>query len=1475
MEPEDAAASASCEGDSTGNGGTDTSVIKSKAVVRFPPGTPRLSPYSRLKLNTDLRQPPPNWLKNGPTIQVPNTWIRGEPAEISSFGMADADILDDVDVISASENIKTLLKIPFSDDQVSLAVHRIGKTLLLDKLDFYKHLRSASQNERQWLKDVFIRLLQEEEGETPFQGQHKTTESLQTSNLLSKFLYHSLGSDRDLLSQPSYNVEEPEESQKPHLATAIRPLPKSPEDEVSQFARQVFWQFEDIRMLIGTDLPIFGGGNYPAVSLRLRDMKSPINILTGMDYWLDNLMCNVPELVMCYHLDGFVQRYELIKTEDIPKLENAQFSQKLVKDIAQNILSFINSNCTKEGHTYWLFKGQGDDVVKLYDLSSLMTQKPDCPWDNPYVVPVAMLLYRVAHNMSQTATTAKDKHIIVTLLMKCLALLGQGRDPHPEIVVSANYILCQMFMDDNKKKGKRGNTGSDDDVGSDWTGGSSTGSEAEDDDDDDEDDDVGMTGEKDDGNYVLPPIDIPSLKQPAKKAWKNHGDDERRRSEVKMLNASREEKALQTLEYVVRGLEVLKAKSSDGKASTRLPGSPTQAPITMLLPQLSPEKTSKAIPMPDRQGKEQRPPEVGGKIGGDGRGQSSSRQGEEEEEEDDHGCELSIDPFVKPPHSMLDDTQGTRQSESDGHRKQGEGESAIGGPSGGGASDEPRTLKEERTEDQIMIRSTRTVCQSEADRHGDGQSLDVNDPAGGKCGVLVPRVPSSDKGRAGGVACERAVVKEKSFPQGSWQETSGLLLLEKAYEAYCVLSEVAWRQHRHGKALLTSHLAIKCLGACSSIHDPDGKLCQLLAVAGDSHLLLTHDLENQTLHRHDYENLSEVDTAILEIAVLQQTSDVGKYERVTEMQSETEDCLEASIRCYKACLEEASKKGKAFRKNVSQKLGNACNELGVFFMNTAANVAPKDDSLPSLFQQELWKESYMYFDAGIKTFEEVADTTNVALLNSNMGRLMRLCAQSYGAGGSMGPKGEFSNQEKHYYVKAADCYTRALQMLGSKRGQALLHESITWELCTTYFNMACLLQDHPPISTQSLAEIEKVVLEGMSKALALCDTEKMPTSRQPLYQYRAATIHHRLASMYHNSNRSQSSQKKEKHTRSLSELHYTKAVKLFKELDRPVELLRVELERVALLEHQLEGQTGAATRFKTLEGALAILLGCRQVMPQLEKMSFYIVPSSTPSTPTTTKLDQGAAKQAESPAQRSPGMSGPKCVVAAAAAPASEVTSDPGVGRTVGDVTTAEVEDGERSPGGEGEGAGQEVGDGGARKEGGRVGNAPQGSTLPPVKPSTEQDDKVKGTEKERSKLGDQVVDPSDADCCKEQHEDSKVKVSGKEEGHEPQLEKEKKEEGEEKKREEKEEEEEEEDDNVEGSKSEMEEVKRLLAIFESRLQFVLLQLVKLSSSGKKRSQQMLSTYKDMYVVSLGKSSTSEDQLSLSSRLEDISRLSP
>lgn len=129
----------------------------------------------------------------------------------------------------------------------------------------------------------------------------------------------------------------------------------------------------------------------------------------------------------------------MIKTEEIPNLENSNFSTKVIKDIAQNILSFLKSNCTKEGHTYWLFKGKlmlnwtvvilmraviwgglfpfsasGSDIVKLYDLTTLCEETED-KYQNPFTMPVAILLYKwvleeLRHQHNMALGKQKEKH---------------------------------------------------------------------------------------------------------------------------------------------------------------------------------------------------------------------------------------------------------------------------------------------------------------------------------------------------------------------------------------------------------------------------------------------------------------------------------------------------------------------------------------------------------------------------------------------------------------------------------------------------------------------------------------------------------------------------------------------------------------------------------------------------------------------------------------------------------------------------------------------------------------------------------------------------------------------------------------------------------------------------------------------------------------------------------------------------------
>ncbi|KFV13395.1 Erythroid differentiation-related factor 1, partial [Tauraco erythrolophus] len=440
--------------------------VKSSAVVKYSSAPPQAA-FARLQEKTDLKLPPANWLRESAKLGPAGTTILGNNKKskpFSSFGMA-YDFIDsvgnDVDVVSDSENIKKLLKIPYSKSHVSMAVHRIGRTLLLDELDIQElFMRSSQTGDWTWLKEFYQRLIDQK-----WQRKKKSKEHWYQKAILSKFLYYSINGDGAAQPVPSsskQHQESPVSGESDEAGGASWPAPFEMPSSLSEdpgasnqglkndFVRNILWTFEDIHMLVGSNMPIFGGGRYPAVSLRLRDNNKPINVLTGIDYWLDNLICNVPELVMCFHVNGIVQKYEMIKTEDIPNLENSNFSTKVIKDIAQNILSFLKSNCTKEGHTYWLFKASGSDIVKLYDLTTLCEETED-KYQNPFTMPVAILLYKVACNMMLKKNQNKKHYgTIRTLLLNCLKLLDNGR--HPQIIASANYMLSELFQLDEPKK---------------------------------------------------------------------------------------------------------------------------------------------------------------------------------------------------------------------------------------------------------------------------------------------------------------------------------------------------------------------------------------------------------------------------------------------------------------------------------------------------------------------------------------------------------------------------------------------------------------------------------------------------------------------------------------------------------------------------------------------------------------------------------------------------------------------------------------------------------------------------------------------------------------------------------------------------------------------------------------------------------------------------------------------------------------
>jgi len=95
---------------------------------------------------------------------------------------------------------------------------------------------------------------------------------------------------------------------------------------------------------------------------------------------------------------------------------------------------------------------------------------------------------------------------------------------------------------------------------------------------------------------------------------------------------------------------------------------------------------------------------------------------------------------------------------------------------------------------------------------------------------------------------------------------------------------------------------------------------------------------------------------------------------------------------------------------------------------------------------------------------------------------------------------EFGQEEAGHYKAAVDCYQQALSVLGSKRQDPGIWDSVQWELCSTLYTMATLYQDQAPLSTMSRDQVEKLVTDMMSQSLKYCDTDNVTSPRHTHYQ---------------------------------------------------------------------------------------------------------------------------------------------------------------------------------------------------------------------------------------------------------------------------------------------------------------------------------------------------------------------------------------
>jgi hypothetical protein len=98
--------------------------------------------------------------------------------------------------------------------------------------------------------------------------------------------------------------------------------------------------------------------------------------------------------------------------------------------------------------------------------------------------------------------------------------------------------------------------------------------------------------------------------------------------------------------------------------------------------------------------------------------------------------------------------------------------------------------------------------------------------------------------------------------------------------------------------------------------------------------------------------------------------------------------------------------------------------------------------------------------------------SNVALLHSNLGRLMRYYAEFYTPIVD-GVRQEFSIQERQSYHKAFDYYLHGLKLVEHRSDLFDVYRTLSWELSNSYFTMATLLQDYAPLTSLSQEDVSR------------------------------------------------------------------------------------------------------------------------------------------------------------------------------------------------------------------------------------------------------------------------------------------------------------------------------------------------------------------------------------------------------------------